>query len=172
MYELNYYCHSHEDRNPGKESMIVFLNQTLRDEGFCCMKYVFILLAISFLTCSPTSDSTSGNYSGDWIDRDMVDSIEHRPIHCRATVDQADSYFQATVTNDSTKEIITIQGRYESSYDDMDFFLVDHFSSIPHSDSTDSGHDDLIMNKDRSAFSYTFERERYTRLISVLLKKN
>jgi hypothetical protein len=133
-----------------------------------------MLLGILSLNCSASTDSITWSYSGDWIDKPYKgqDSIVRKPIPCTAVVDETGSYFKATVTNDSTKEIITILGPYVNANDSVDYFEATHYSNISSADSTDSDIQYVVMRKDRSAFSFVFAREKYTRSVSLFLKKN
>ncbi|HYM21360.1 MAG TPA: hypothetical protein VEW28_10220 [Candidatus Kapabacteria bacterium] len=80
-----------------------------------------ILLLLILIGCSPTTPETQpypapGTFLGVWSQIASPDSsfggdtIFQAP--CTAIVSEADATFRATITNDSTKEVLSIQGLF------------------------------------------------------------
>ncbi|MFI5201529.1 MAG: hypothetical protein ACHQNE_04015 [Candidatus Kapaibacterium sp.] len=93
------------------------------------MKYIFAFSVLLIVACSQTSSTespdfqpggkfymTPGTFTGYWIrSSDSSTILNYDTTLCTATFTETDSLLRGTITNNSSKEVVTISGFHTTS---------------------------------------------------------
>jgi len=129
------------------------------------MKYLLIFSMVLAYACSPVNNASPrpqyvspGTFTGTWTIEDAIATT----THCTAIVVESDSFLHATITNDSTKEILTIFGILSipvDSHSSLHFYGTSDSSSIfGDTDKISKFQDGFYFSADGNSLLYTAQR--------------